>query len=250
MRSRQRSFLLAAVFAVGALSASAAYGAVETKAGEWYTGATATGVTTLTGSQEITTEIAEHPGIGMKVEKKVVIAGVPIRVLATGFSCVECKVENKEVTSKAGKVAYGTGRLLLTGATVVEPSNCTISSETGVQGQVLTKPMLMHGDWKDTTVSNEKAFLQFIPAAGASAAFWQIKIGGAGCGAIEGTYNTSGSLFGELKSNRGEMKTVQELVVSPTVQATTGAALKLGSSTITLTGTAKISAGKNFFGIK
>jgi hypothetical protein len=248
MRLRRLILTLAATLATGALFASAGYGAVETKAGEWYTGTTAAGVTTLSGSQAITTEIAEHPVIGLKVEKRVVIGGVPIRVLATGFTCVECKIENKEVTSKTGKVAYGTGRLNLTGATVVEPTNCTISSETGVAGQVLTKPMVMHGDWIDTNGANQHAFLQFIPASGAT--FWQIQLSGSGCAAIAGKYNTTGSLFGELSSKIGEMKTTQELVVSPTVQETTGAALKLGSSTITLTGTAKISAEKKFFGIK
>jgi hypothetical protein len=248
MRLRQLTLTVVAMLAIGAVSAGSALAAVETKAGEWYTGATAGGVTTLAGSQAITTEIAEHPGIGLKVEKKVVIAGLPIRVLATGFTCVECKIENKEVTSKAGKVAYGTGRLNLTGATVVEPTGCTISSETGVKEQVLTKPMVMHGDWVDTNTSNKHPFLQFIPASGTT--FWQIRIGGGECASIAGSYNVTGSLFGELKSNTGEMKTVQELVVSPTVQETTGAALELGTSTVTLTGTAKISAGKNFFGIK
>jgi hypothetical protein len=247
MRLRQLIFTLTAALATGAVFASAGYGAVETKAGEWYTGATAGGVTTLAGSQAITAEIAEHPGIGFKVEKKVVIAGAPVRVLATGFTCVECKIENKEVTSKVGKVAYGTGKLNLTGATVVEPASCNIVSETGVAGQVLTKPMVMHGDWKDTVTSNERSFLQFIPASGS--VFWQVKLTGESC-AIAGNYNVSGTLFGELKTNRGEMKTTQELVVGPAVQETTGAALKLGTNTVTLTGTAKISAGGSFFGIK
>jgi hypothetical protein len=92
MRLRQLTLTLAAMLAVGAVSAGSAFAAVETKAGEWYTGTTAGGVTTLAGTQAITTEIAEHPGIGLKVEKKVVIAGLPIRVLATGFTCVECKI--------------------------------------------------------------------------------------------------------------------------------------------------------------
>ncbi len=248
MNSKKLALVVVTALAVGAVTASSAFASVETKAGEWYTGTTESGVTTLSGSQAVTAEIAEHPGLGLKVEKTAVIGGKKIRVLATGFSCVECKLENKEVTSKAGKIAYGSGKLKLTGATVVEPSGCTISSESGVAGQVLTKQIIIHGDWKDTAAGNEKAYLQFIPESGS--VFWQVKLGGGECSAIEGSYNITGSLFGELKSNRGEMKKSQELVVGTAVQATTGAELKLGTSPVTLTGTAQVTAGGAFFGIK
>jgi hypothetical protein len=250
MKFRGLLYAMVALATVGAMGAAGASAEVVTKAGQWYTGATAGGVTTLKGSQTITTEIAEHPEIGLKAEKKATIAGKPIRTLMSGFSCVECKIENKEVTSKAGSIAYGSGKLKFTGATVVEPKGCTMSSEAGVAGEILTRKVVIHGDWMDTAAGNEHVFLQFIPEAGATAAYAQIRLSAGECESIEGPYNITGTLFGEMKNNRGVMATSQQVVISPAVQATTGAALKLGGNSVTLTGTAKVSAGGNFFGIK
>jgi hypothetical protein len=248
MSLRKLGMATAAVLVVGVVSTGSAIGAVETKAAQWYLGPTAAGVTTLAGSQAITTEIAEHPVIGKKVEKVTTIARTKLRVVATAFSCVECVMENREVTGKVGKVAYGSGKLKMTGATLIEPAGvCTISSPGAVTGEIVTKQIVIHGDWRDTTPGNERPYLQFIPAAGTS--FWTIELKGASC-AIAGLYNITGSLFGELKSNLGTMSTSQELVMSPVVQATTGAQLNLGANPVTLTGTGKVSAAGKFFGLK
>jgi hypothetical protein len=248
MSLRKLGTATAALLVVGIVTASSAMGAVETKAVQWYLGSSPETATTLSGFQAISAEIAEHPGIGKKVEKVTTIAGTRIRVVATAFTCVECVMENRELTSKAGKIAWGKGKLKMTGAVLVEPSGvCTISSPGAATGEIVTKPIVIHGDWRDTIAGNQHPFLQFLPEAGTT--FWTIELKGTSC-AIAGLYNITGSLFGELKSNVGTIAASQELVMSPTVQATAGGELHLGSAPVTLTGTGKVTAGGKYFGLK
>jgi hypothetical protein len=238
---------VAAVFAALAISgliATSASGAAETKGGEWYTGASPG--TTLAGSVTATATVAEHPVLGSKGTLKGTIAGQSVGMTLIGTSCVECKIENKELTSKAGKIAYGSGKLRFTGATVDTPSGCTVSSEAGVVGEILTRKLTIHADW--AVAGSEKVFVQFIPEAGAAAAIAQFRLAGGQCEAIEGPYNITGTLFAESKNNRGVFAAAQGLVFSPAVQTTTGAALKLGGNPAEFTGSENfaLSGGAQF----
>jgi hypothetical protein len=233
MSLKKLSAVVFAVLAISAVMASSAFAAAETKAGEWYTGASPG--TTLAGSVTATATVGEHPVIGKKGQLNGTIAGQPVKITSTGISCVECKIENKEVTSKAGKVAFGTGKIQFTGVTADEPTGCTVSSEGNVVGEILTRKLVIHGDW--AVAGSEKVFVQFIPEAGATAAFAQLKLKGGQCEAIEGPYNVTGTVFGESQNNRGVFAASQGIVFSPAIQTTTGAALKLGGNPAEFTGT-------------
>jgi hypothetical protein len=251
MSLKKLGVMLAAVLALGALGASTASAAVTTKAAEWYTGTTEAGVTTLVGSKVINAAVAVHPEIGSKGRLKGTVGAnkVPITITSTGISCVECTIENKEVTGKAGKVAYGSGKIRFTGVTADTPTGCTVSSEAGVAGEILTRKLVIHGDWM--AEGNEHAFIQFIPEAGETAAFAQLKLSGGECTAIAGPYNVTGTVFGESVNNTGKAATAQQAVFSPAIQTTAGASLKLGGNAAEFTGTGSFSlASGEFFAIK
>jgi|GEM_PF-2694480 len=251
MSLKKIGLALVASLALGALMASSASAAVETVAAQWYTGA---GPTTLAvgTTKTVTGKVAEHPVIGKKGELTTTIATLPVKLTSTGFECVGCTIQNKAVngkketepttTEKANVIAYGSGKIKFTGVTVDEPVNCTVkSSETGTAGVIETKDLVIHGDWMDTNKENSKAFIQFLPKAGPTAAFASFFLEGEGCKAIKGTYNVTGSVFGESANNTGVGAVTQNLTFSPAVQTTTGAQLKVGANTANFTGTGAFS---------
>jgi hypothetical protein len=230
---------------VGAMSSDAS-GAVTTQRAEWYTGSTASGVTTLAGDAIVAAQIGTHPSIGAKFVSSVSIGGVVITITATGLECVECEITNSEVTEKAGAAAIGKGKLKFTGVTISTPSGCIVrnGSASGAVGVVETKPLVIHADW----VEESKNFEQWMPQSGT--ALWTVYLEGGSCAAITGAYNVTGTLFSEAQNATGVFATEQPVVFSPAVQTTTGAALKVGSKTAELTGTAIFKLNGQYFGIK
>jgi hypothetical protein len=153
---------------------------------------------------------------------------------AEEVECVGCKITNKEVTSKAGAIAYGEGKLRFKKASVMEPAGCTIESETGVVGEVITKTLTFHGDLMDTNKANQKAFVHFIPAAGETTTFALYTLSGEKC-RIAGTSKIVGSIFGESLNNTGVSPKTQGLVFSPAVLETSGGFLTYLNAPVTLT---------------
>jgi hypothetical protein len=151
-----------------------------------------------------------------------------------------CVAKNKPITSKAGAVASGSGKLRLEGVTVVEPAGCTVSSEAGVSGEIVTKSLVFHGDWMDTNTANTKAFVQFLPETGAT--FAQFELSGGECAGLSGKKNITGSVFGESKLSTGVESKVQELVFSTGVQETAGAGLLVGTKAAQFSGTIAVKA--------
>jgi hypothetical protein len=248
MSIKKLGFSLVAVLALAAVMASSAFGAVETKAAKWYTGSP---LTELTGSKAITAEMIEDPGLGAVLSKfNTEIGGLPVELTSNSIECSGCTIENKEVTGKAGKVAFGSGKIVFKNVTAMLPENCTVKSEAGVAGEVITKSLNIHGDFMDTNVANEHDFVEFVPAAGAGTTFAQFKLSGTGCSAIAGTYNVTGTVFGESVNNTGVPAANQSLILGAGVQATTGAELKVGVKPATLTGEASFSIGGEAFAAK
>jgi hypothetical protein len=246
---KKRSVAVAALLMLAAVAAGSASAEVKTERAEWYIGPTP-GTTLAVGtdtniSKKI--EVLEHtPEIGAKAEFTTTIAGLPVQLTSTEAECIGCVITNKEVTEKAGAIAFGTGKLLF--KKVVSDKNlpCTVSDELGNAGQVETKPLNIHADWMDVTTTNKKAFIQFLPASGTI--FAQFQLAGTGCEAIAGKYNVTGSVFAESVKNTGEFSTTQAIKVGKAVQETAGASLKVGANVATLTGTAgfTLENGKEF----
>ena len=227
-----------AALAIGAASASSASATLTTTAAEWYTGPTQTGVTTLSADRMLTASIAEHSPIGKKFELTGVIGGTAITLTATGLEGSGCEITNMEVTSKAGNVAVGKGKLVLTGVTEDVPSPCTV-----VGGKITTQALTFHADW----MHEGKWFLHFFPTAGTTFAGFEIS-GVPPCPA--GSFKLTGSVYGEGKSGTNSFKTTQEVTFSPAIQTTVGGTLALGTQPANLTGTGNFQAGGQFFGVK
>jgi hypothetical protein len=242
MRRRKCAALLATTSLAIALLAGSASAVVTTEAAQWYTGS-GTG-TTLAGDQALTATVGTHPTIGTKFQLLAEIGATPFTLTATGLECVECKITNAEVTSRAGKVAMGKYKIKLTGVTVDTPTGCTVRNGAGgAVGVVETKPLVIHADW----MHEGKAFLQFNLESGSS--FGTVYIEGGNCAGFSGPYSIKGSLFAEAKNATGVQASSQELVFSQAIQETTGAELKLGSKKLGLTGTAIFSIGGTAFGV-
>jgi hypothetical protein len=247
MKIRKLGVCLTVALMIGALEASCARGAVETTSSVWVTGETPT---ELTGPKTITAKMIEDPGLGVVAKFKTEIGGLPVELTSTSIECSACAIEDKELTGKEGKVAFGSGKIVFMNVTAMLPENCTVKSESGVAGEVITKSLNIHGDFMDANTENNNAFVEFIPQAGAGTTFAQFKLSGTGCAAIAGTYNVTGTVFGESEKNTGENAAEQDFILGSAVQATTGSELKVGTKAATLTGRASFSIGGEAFGLR
>ena len=219
--------VVVALLLIGAVTASSSSAALETKAAEWYTGASPGA--TLAEQLPVVTKIAEHPSLGAKISISLNLFFEPLQMTATGINCIGCIIENREATSKSGKVAYGRGKLEFTGMTVDEPSGCTVSSQSGVANTIITKELTFHGDWMDTNAANQKAFIDFFPSVPST--FFQFKLAGSGptCESVAGTWNTPGSLFAESANNTGVFAVNQNLIFSSFITGTVAFSLVKGA---------------------
>jgi hypothetical protein len=223
---------------VGAILASSASAAATTTAAQWYTG-TGTG-TTLSGGQGITVDL----GLGKTFSLRGVVAGKAVTLTATGVECLSCFITNSEVTSKAGKAAFGQGQIRFTGVTADLPRGCTVrEKETGPAGTITTKNLVVHADWMIGSV----AYQQFLPESGSVLA--TVFLEGGECEAIEGIYSVTGTLFSEATFWTGTQTDPQSIAFSSAIQAATGGALKLGSNAAEFSGIGWISTGGTPYGI-
>jgi hypothetical protein len=228
-----------AMLALWAIIVSNASAAATTTAAKIYTGASP--------GAELTT--SEGFSIGLKsgttyvFKSKVGASLTPIELVATGVSCSSCKVENKEVTSKAGKVAFGTGKALFTGVTVVTPAHCAVFSETGIEKQVITKTLNAHADFMNGTT----AVAQGLPASGTSFGVLELENSGGTC-AVAGLYNVTGTTFCDWFEETGSFATSHTCATSPAVETNDGGGLVIGSQVAEATGTgvATLASGKQW----
>jgi hypothetical protein len=210
-------------------------GGVKTARAEFYKGPTPG--TTLSEDLSVTASLGSHPIIGKKVTFSFAISGQLIDFTAEEVECVGCKITNKEVTGTAGAIAFGEGKLRFKNATVMQPAGCKIESEAGVAGEVITRQLIFHGDFMDTNSSNQRAFVQFIPAAGPGTAFAIYTVANAAgevC-PIAGTTSLVGSIFGGSLNNTGVFSKTQALIFGPSIQETAGGSLSVGGRAATLT---------------
>jgi hypothetical protein len=228
MSLKRLSLMIVAVLALTAVVATSANAAVSTTAAQWFKNGTALTETGVAIQGEATEDFVFISEIG----------STRIELRAMKISCSGCTIFNKAITSKAGAVATGSGKIVFEEVTVLKPSGCTVTGETGIAGVVATKTLSIHGDWMDTNTENKKAFIQFLPPA-ESTTFAQFELSGGECAGISGKRNVSGSVFGESVNNTGVEAAEQEIVFSPAVQTTSGAGLLLGTKPASLTGKAK-----------
>jgi hypothetical protein len=241
MSIKKLDLALVAVLALAAVMASSAFGAVETKASQWYTNGSST---PLVGSKAVTASMIEDPGLGVLSKFNTEIGGIPIEFTSNSIECSGCKIENKE------GAAFGSGKIIFKDVTAMTPENCTVKSEAGIVGEIVTKSLVIHADWMDTNAANEHDFVQFVPEAGAGTTYAQFKLSGTGCSAIAGTYNWTGTLFGESVDNTGVFAAQQGLVLGSAVQTTTGSETKVGTKSWTFTGRAAFSIGGETFTVR
>ena len=240
-----------AVFAVGAAMAGTASAAAVTEAKKWYTGEA--GEAEVQQPKNLEASIDTHAEIGKLFRLKGTIGGKELELQASRIHCSGCKIENKEVTGKAGKVAYGSGKLAFTSVVVTKPEKCTVLSESNAEGEVITKALSIHSDWmmEDPETKEAVNAMQFVPVSGTVLA--TLKIEGEGCKAIAGSYNLVGTLFAKGQHTE-TFATNQVIVFSPSVQTATGAEVKLGGNKAELTGSAELTVSEAFtslfFGIK
>jgi hypothetical protein len=233
MPIRKLFAVVLALSVLGAISAANSSATIKTVRAEFYKGPTPG--TTVSEDLNLTASLGEHPGIGKKAKFAFKVAGAPFSFTAEEVECVGCKLTNKEVTSTAGVIAFGEGKLRFKKATVMEREGCTIKSETGVAGEVITKTLVFHADLMDTNSSNQKAFVQFIPAAGLTSSFAQYSVSGGECAPIEGTFKIVGEIYGESLNNTGVFSKTQGLVFSPSVLATAEGELNFETAPAELT---------------
>jgi hypothetical protein len=121
-----------------------------------------------------------------------------------------------------------------------------VRGETGIEGVLPTKVLRIHGDWMDTT-TNQHALIQFLPPE-ETTTFAQFELSGGECAGISGKRNMIGSLFGESVNNTRVEAAEQEIVFSPTVQATSGGGLLwfAGAAELTAKGKFKLTAGGTY----
>lgn len=236
--------VMVSAVAISALAVSTASAAAITEPVEWYTGTTQAGVTTLGADKAITMQVSEHAVIGNKFQFNTTIAGTNVTLTATGLECISCVITNMEVTEEPNKVAVGAGTLKFTGVTVANPSPCTVSDQSGVAGQLVTKPLGFHFDW----MHEGKWYPHFFPKSGTT--FMTFSLAGTGCAAIAGTYNVSGTVYGEAVNKTNVFGTNLLIRFSQLIQTTLGGELKVGANRFEMTGTANTKAGGAFFGVK
>jgi hypothetical protein len=237
---------LVAVLALAGLAATSASATISTTAAEWYTGA-APGTTLPVGTSKAVTASA-----GVVWSFTSTLLEAPVKLTATGIECVSCVIKNEAVTSKTPPVAVGEGKIKFTGVTVDTPAGCTVETAglaTPNPGTVEALPLKIHADWMDTTVTNQKAFVQIFPVTAPN--FAQLRFTaetGKSC-PLSGPYNVTGSLFGESTNNTGVQAASQGLNFNATIQTTAGASLLWGAKPATLSGSASFEMGGTTFGI-
>jgi hypothetical protein len=232
---------LLAIVVFATVGVGGALAAATTTAAKVFTGASPG--TELVGSKAATLSL--EGGATFQTE-----VGAPAQVLemsATGAECLSCTLENKEVTSKAGKVAFGTGKVKFTGVTVTKPAGCQAEEAAGGVGHITSNMLNGHGDF----MNGENAVAQAIPTAGAGTAFANFVLEnapGKTC-PVAGIYSLKGTTFITWKVT-GLFSTSHSGSVSPAIDTANGGGVFIGAKSASVTGTGKVSIGGTEFTIK
>ena len=205
MRLKKLGATLIVIGALGAVLASSALAAAVTEDVQWYTG-TSPG-TVLTGSETITASLSGSATLN---------TGSSVKLGVTGIECVSCQIEN------SGGAAIGSGKLKLTGITVLEPAKCTGPAS------ITTEALKFSADWMVGSTN----YWQFAPASGST--FLTFKLSGSGCTAV-GSLSHFGTLFVETVKATKTQAVVQETKSSPTINAAAGGTTNSGSGSASLT---------------
>jgi hypothetical protein len=123
--------------------------------------------------------------------------------------------------SQSGSEALGSGKLIFSGITVVDPSGCGVEAIT-------TEPLSSR--LESNTGLTSKVADHLFPTSGES--FAKIKV--TAC-AIAGTYPLKGTLYAETNA-LGVIAVNQPLKFSPAINTAAGGKLLLGTEEMTLTG--------------
>ena len=132
-----------------------------------------------------------------------------------------------------GAKAKDSGFLEFSNLTVHEPAGCTV--ESPIKTKALTSELVDHSGSAD-------AYDKFFPEEGE--VFATIKV--SGC-AVAGSYNVKGVVYGTAEE-WGKALAVQPLTFNPTINATLGGSLTLGSNAAELfaEGENTLASGKSF----
>jgi hypothetical protein len=216
MRPKNVALALLAASAIAALVASNAMGTATESNGYWYKEA----------SQLTVSETLACGNSGNFTLEGTILA-TPLKIQATGLSCPSGTIFNESAKAKAS------GKLKLSGATVLEPTGCAVG------GGAIETAALSGQIWMEGSTAYEK----FAPASGTTFASISIEK----C-AIAGTYLAKGSIFGKSTNSTNTLKTTQELEFSGAINTTAGGALTIGANAATLkgTGTFKLTSGNEW----
>jgi hypothetical protein len=227
MRFRRFGAAVSVVVAFGLLAAASASATATTEAKKWFTGSG--GATELTAPASLLLSAGSHGTIGSQFVIRFSVASMAIEVTASGVECVSCSIENKEITGKPGKVAYGSGQLKFSGLTVMPAGTCTVSSS------FTTQPLKFHFDYME----GPKHLVHITPVSGETIGSFT---------ACTVPVKLSGSFFGAFKSATGNCLAEQGVEFSPAINTVAGGELKFGPEPAELTGTAnlKLSSGTPF----
>jgi hypothetical protein len=151
---------------------------------------------------------------------KTVVSGVNVEIKATGIEFLSAKIIQE------GTVAAFSGSMKLTGATVIQPSGCTVSggaiTTSSLKGELIHVPSL----------ASEFA-LKLYPASGSSLATITLV-----SGLCPPTFKISTTLFCAETSALGTMVVNQPLRFSKAIFTKCGGGLAVGPSEAELTGEA------------
>ena len=224
--------ILVAMLALGAVLASSAFAAAETKPSVWrINGAKAVeGLTCASGEHE------GSPNLFLKSE----IGTTPVELKATGIECIGAELK------QVGTSAQATGKLNFTGVTFVTPSTCKVTAAgstspavTSIETNALTAEVYMEGT---------KSYVKFTPTTGTTFA----KFGIGTCALATENIAVTGSVFGLSPNATGVEEVSQPLTFSKEIEETasgvSGGELKLGTKSAFLTGRVvnKVASGLKF----
>jgi hypothetical protein len=212
---------LLATTAIGAVLAASAFATATTTAANWYTGSG----TLLSGSATLSASASGATTI------VTAISGVPIEIQATSVSCVGCSISNSPG-------AHGTGKLRLSGLTLVHPS-----PPCGVTDPIETAALTFEADWMEGT----SALVKIVPTSGSTVFSFTITGPPATC--PDGTFPIKGLVFGKTTNATGTQAANQTIQFSSAINSAAGGGLAAGGTVATLTGADILSIGGTPFGV-
>jgi hypothetical protein len=205
MRLTKLGLALIAILALGAVVANTAMATATESNGFWY--AEGTKLTAEEGGQPV---VCAQVG---EATLSTTVGGKPLKFKATGGTCPEFVIFNE------GSKAKGTGKIKLTGVTVVEPAGCTVSGGE-LETVKLSAQVYMEGT---------KVLVRFAPASGT--VFAEPKV--TGC-SIAGAYPIKGVEFGEWGNATGVGAFKNSITFSGEINAAAGGSLTVAGQAATI----------------